>query len=263
MKLQTTLSSAALLLLLAVMVVQAIDPAYIQNVREAAVRGRTAGYAMYQDEDDGGLRIPSPFASTSYVFPSSPEKRFPSGEHIEILVGFRNNGEESLNITSVEASFNHPLDHRHYIQNFTRGHYGLVVRPASEASFSYVIRPDVMLEPKPMDLVVSVHYHDERHVNWTTVVFNSTIEMVDAGTAVDAETFFILLLVAAGAGLLLFVVSRVLPSFRKSGGRTKVERGTKKGAGQDQVDQEWLKGTAADPSFQQRKKSSGGAKKNQ
>jgi len=41
----------------------------------------------------------------------------PSGQVVRFLVGFKNNGEKDLTVTSMETSFRYPQDYSFYIQN--------------------------------------------------------------------------------------------------------------------------------------------------
>jgi len=211
------------------------------------------GAAEIFDVKDINLLVASPDAVTSFVFPRFPERQFPSGEPVEILTGFYNKGKEIFNITKIAASFNYPLDYSYYIQNFTTKEYGLAVAPGDEISVSYVFKPDPLLEPREFGLVVSVFYQDSQKTNWTSVAFNSTVDMVESGGGVDAQTFFTYLGIIAFLGLSGFLLSGVLSSWvkkhKRKGGRYEV--GTK---APREVQNEWLIGTSAEHDIRKKKK---------
>jgi len=202
-------------------------------------------------EDEPRTLFASPDVSTTYVFPRFPNKKFPSGEEVEIMLGFANNGAHEFNITRIEASYNYPLDYNYYIQNFTTLHYNWVVaKPSTQVSVSYRFRPDALLEPRDFGLVASVFYRDAvTGTNYTSVFFNSTIDNVEPSTGVDTQLFFTYLAGVAVLGLVGFVLYRVLGNWAKRHTiRGKLESGTK-----DQVDDDWLVGTAADPALRKKK----------
>lgn len=193
--------------------------------------------------------VSSPDVSTAFVFPRYPTKNFPLGEAIEVLLGFANNGENTFNITHLAASFNYPLDFSFYIQNFTTKETNVIVPPGGQVSVSYFFQPDVLLEPRDYGLVASVFYRDQEGVNWTSVFFNSTVEVAEAAGPLDTQTFFTFLAIFAILGLVGFFVYRSLNSWRKKQSYTgKVEYGTRR-----QLDNDWLTGTAADPALAKKK----------
>jgi len=194
--------------------------------------------------------LPSPDVSTATVFPKYLDARLPIGKEVEILTVLKNKGELALTVTSIKASFNYPLDHKYYIQNFTEFPYALTVAPSEEYTISYVFQPDALLEPRDYDLVVQMFYGDAEGQNYTSVVFNSTIDMVEVGTAVDAQTFFVYLGVVAVLGLVLFMIYKALGHWRESNKNVALERGTKMNT---ELNNEWLQGTFADPSVNRKK----------
>jgi len=215
-------------------------------------------------EEETAKVTASPDVSTATVFPRFVDGKFPAGSEIEILMGFRNKGSKSFNITSVDASFNYPLDYNYYIQNFTEQSYGLIVNPYEEVSLSYTFYPDPLLEMRDFGLVVSVHYHDgvdSSLTNYTSVLFNSTVDMVEPEGGFDAQTFFAYLAILAVLGLISYILYRNLSSWTKSqkrSGSGKGERASGAGAA-DKLDNDWLTGTSADPSLNKRKGGGGGS----
>jgi len=168
----------------------------------------------------------SPDVFTNYVFTRFMDKKFPSGEPVEILLVLANKGDHQFNITHVTASFNYPLDFSYYIQNFTAREYNVALAPSIQSSLAYTFHPDPLLEPRDFGLVVSVHYSDEQAVNYTSIVFNSTIDIVEPAGGVDTQTFFAYLAVSAIIGMVGFVAYRVLGSWKKRQKFTPKEFGT-------------------------------------
>jgi len=152
--------------------------------------------------------LPSPDVRTAYVFPDFPAKKIPSGEIVEVLLGFTNTGRKEFNITTITASLNHPVDTRYYIQNFTKAEYGLLVGSEEQVSLSYKFRPDPMLEPRDFVLILSVFYHDEGLTNYTTPFFNNTISITEPDIAFDFQKLFLYVGFAAVLGLIGFLVYR-------------------------------------------------------
>jgi translocon-associated protein subunit alpha len=188
---------------------------------------------------------------TSYVFPDNPAKVFPAGEPVEVLVGLRNKGSRQYNITSIDASFNYPLDFSYFIQNFTRWEYGMPVSASQEVSLSYMFRPDAMLEPREFGLLVNVHYTDSTGKAYTSVAFNGTVDLVESAGGWDAQSFFAVLAVLALVGVGGFFGYRSLSTWaKKQKTAKKVEYGTKV---RHEVEDDWLAGTAADPALRKRK----------
>jgi len=147
---------------------------------------------------------PSPDASTSYVFPTSSNKKFLLAKTIPVVLGFTNKGNSVFNVTRIFASFMYPSDHRYYIQNFTRQAYGETVRPSEERSFLYTFLPDPLLEPRDYGLVISIFYSDLEGGNFTNVVFNSSIGLIESSEGYDVQTLFTYVGILGVAGLIGF-----------------------------------------------------------
>jgi len=158
-----------------------------------------------------------------------------------------------MNITSAIGALRYPQDWKYYIQNFTRKSYGISVAPGEFASFVYKFRPDPMLEPRDIGLSVSVFYTDSANQNFTSVLFNSTISLIETGSSIDAQSIFTYIGLIGVVGLALFVAFKSLgKSVGKKKSRAKIETGTQK---TDVIDNEWLVGTSADQSKSPRSKS--------
>lgn len=186
--------------------------------------------------------VPSPDAATSFVFPtSSSGKKFEVAKPIPVVVALKNNGENTFNVTTVSASFMYPQDHRYFIQNYTRTYYGQNVSAGEERAFFYIFSPDPMLEPRPYGLVVSIFYSDSEN-NYTNVVFNSTIELIESTEPIDLTTMFTYIGVIGVAGLVGFLVYESARGNKRKAPRRRIETGTQKAT---EIDSEWLEGTAA------------------
>jgi len=202
-----------------------------------------------QVQDFSAPLTSSPHAQTSWVFPDHPTLRLPSGEIIEVLLGFTNTGRKTFNITSLAASLNHPQDFKYYIQNYTRFDYGVLVHPDEQISLTYMFRPDALLEPREFGLIVSVFYHDEIGGNFTTAFFNGTIRIVDPDNGFDFQQGFIYFGLFGIVGLLGFLAFQQVNKktrHTKKTPATYVEVGTvSKSTPVVNLDNEWLEGTHA------------------
>jgi len=163
--------------------------------------------------------LSAPDVSTAVVFPAHNDGNIPSGAEVPIIIGFRNNGDKRYNITHIDASFNYPQDYSYFIQNFTEQHYHYLVGPSEEITLEYTIFPDPLLDMRDFGLVVSVYYHDGSSVqvgnNYTSVVYNTTVDIVELDTGFDPQSFFASVAVLAIIGLGGYFVYRNLSYFTK------------------------------------------------
>jgi len=200
--------------------------------------------------DQGPPLTSSPDVHTSYLFPDFPSQKLPSGELIEVLLGFTNNGQNTFKITHLGASLNHPQDFRYYIQNYTKFEYDVLVHPGEHVSLAYRFRPDALLEPREFGLIVSVYYHDELGGNFTAAFFNGTIDIVDPDNGFDFQQAFIYLGLFAIVGLGGFFGYQTLGKKTKLVKRRPttpyIEVGNvSKNAPTVHLDSDWLEGTHA------------------
>lgn len=184
---------------------------------------------------------PSDEALTVHIFPNSTNDKFFVGKPISIVVGFSNIGSSPFNISYVQASLMYPQDHRYYIHNYTKTYYGEEVSGSELRSFLYTFAPDPMLEPRSYGLVISVYYNDLEGSNYTHVVFNRTIELIETDESMDVQTLFLYVGVLGVAGLVGFIVYKAARSNKRQRGPKRVEYGTNTTV----LDNEWLEGTAA------------------
>lgn len=186
---------------------------------------------------------PSPFAFTSFVFPSSNNRKFLLGEKIPVVIALHNQGNGIFNVTQIAASLMYPQDHRYFIQNYTKTSYSQKVLPSEQRSFVYTFAPDAMLEPdRDYGLVVSIFYSDAEGGNFTNVIFNNTMQLVEDSTPLDLQSLFTYVFVLGVAGLIGFVVFNAGKNLKKKKGGRKVEYGTQRAT---VIDNEWLEGTNA------------------
>jgi len=182
--------------------------------------------AFVESADDADLLIEeekiiisSPDVVPTSIFPRHGDTRLPIGKPIELLIGFRNTGQKTFNVTSIHGSFRYPGDLSIFIQNFTSWRGGAVVRPNQHVTFQYFFFPDELLEPKEYLFVATAFYSDEDNINYTTTFFNGTIYMVEDTTPLDLITFFTYFLVLGVLGLVGYVLYTTVGSGKKGGFR--------------------------------------------
>jgi len=186
--------------------------------------------------------LPSPDVITFYIFPNGTEKNeFELGRKIEFLIGFNNSGSSVFNITRIQGSFMYPQDHRYFIQNFTKQEIPIIVQSNEFRTLLYTFKPDPLLDPyREYGLVVSVFYTDNEGSNFTNVIFNTTITMIESSETFDFQLLFTYVGILGVVGLVGFVVYNSSRKTMKKVKRT--EFGTKKAT---IADTEWLEGTNA------------------
>lgn len=183
-------------------------------------------------------------AFTRVLFPDSAERKFVYGNEIEILLYFSNNGNEAFNVTGVEAALVSPLQFDYYIQNFTRSRLAVVVNPKEEVSVRYVFRLDAMLDARDYGLVATVYYTDEAKKAYSSNFFNGTFTLVESNESVDVQLLFTYVGLVGVAGLLLFAGYKAVGG--KGSKRKSKNYQTATTSSADELDNDWLIGTAAD-----------------
>ncbi|KAJ0693104.1 putative translocon-associated protein (TRAP), alpha subunit [Helianthus annuus] len=185
---------------------------------------------------------PAPGVETVSVFPKNPVKLVVAGQETELLVGLKNEGEQSVNVVAVHASVHLPFDHRMLVQNLSVMSFNNASVPASvQATFPYIFAVSKFLQPGTFDLVGTIVYEIDQQPYQNTF-YNGTIEVTEAGGLVSVETVF---LVSLGLALLvllgLWVRTQLQSLSKKTKKITKVEVGTRT---VDASMDEWLQGTA-------------------
>jgi len=123
--------------------------------------------------------------TTTYLFPSLVEKKFPVGKPVTVLINFINNGQEVLNITRVAAFLHSPFDLNYFIQNFSGSEVrGGMVGPKSQMSLDYQFMPDANLEPLEFWMSGVVDYQaDGSDKVYQSTFLNETVTLVNQGSA--------------------------------------------------------------------------------
>jgi len=158
----------------------------------------------------------SPDVIPSSVFSRHPDGRLPLGKVIELVLGFKNIGQKSFNVTSIHGSFRYPGEVSIYVQNFTAWRGGSLVRPGQHLTFLYYFYPDELLEPKDYIFVSTVAYSDEENQNYTTTFYNATIYMTELSTSFDFQTVFTYFFLLSLVSLIGYVIYLYLPKKVKS-----------------------------------------------
>ncbi|EFA77066.1 translocon-associated protein TRAP alpha subunit [Heterostelium album PN500] len=182
--------------------------------------------------------------SFSYIFPDYPNKEFPAGSVIEVLVGFSNNAEVAYNVSGIFASLNHPQEMKYYIQNYTRGEYGIAVQPGQHTTLAYRFVPDALLDPRQFGLLISMDYQNELQ-NFTQTFFNSTVLITEKPSTFDLEQFFLILFAVGIVGLVVFLVQGKLPKSKKPRSNKSTSSTSSSSVVSSDDTSDWLEGTSA------------------
>jgi len=137
-----------------------------------------------------------------------------------------------------------PVQFDYYIQNFTRSRLAVIVNPKEEVSVRYVFRLDPMLDARDYGLVAIAYYTDKAKKAYSSTYFNGTFTLVESNESVDVQLLFTYVGLAAVAGLLLFAGAKAVGG---KGSKRKSKRyDTPSKSSVDELDNDWLVGTAAD-----------------
>jgi len=217
----------------------------------ALTAGASAQDTEEEDEnipEEPVFHLPPKEVSTVAIFPRAPEggKSLYIGEVAEVIIGVQNGGDVAYTISHAAASIRHTLDFRYSIQNFTREDYFVTIEPEEEISLSYFFVPSEHLDPREWGLTVAIAFFDVEGRNFTTLVYNGTIDFIEPESTFDLQTFFTYVFALAVGGLIVFAVMRFTANLsEKSQKRRRLETGTVKKV---ELGDEWLVGTSADPS---------------
>ena len=100
--------------------------------------------------------LPSAFPFLTHPFP--PTVIF-LGEQNELLVAFKNNYPQEINITAIRLSIMHPMEPSfYYLQNCTPEFYYQTIAPETTKTFHYEFVPDAMLQPRAYVVVTNVYF---------------------------------------------------------------------------------------------------------
>ncbi|KAK7264096.1 hypothetical protein RJT34_31700 [Clitoria ternatea] len=194
-----------------------------------------------QGYDEGNFPS-APGTDTVCVFPKNSARLVTAGEETELLVGVKNDGDESLNVIAIRASVHLPFDHRMLVQNLTTQGFNNGSVPAlAQATFPYLFAVSKYLQPGTFDLVGTIIYEIGDHPYQGTF-FNGTVEVIEAGGFLSMESVFLVTLGAALLVLLgLWIHGQIQHLSKKTKRAPKVEVGTRT---TDASTDEWLEGTA-------------------
>ncbi|CAF1149993.1 unnamed protein product [Adineta ricciae] len=167
-------------------------------------------------EDEDSTRIPSSpdFRTVNVFIQPARTNELIAGKLTRLLVGARNNGTQSFVVESIDGSLRYPQDFTYYIQNFTSLRSDKVLEPGLEATFEYLFMPSETFNGRPMGLVVLINYRNNEGKQFQNVVFNQTINLIDADEGFDGETFFLYVFLFAILVLLGFLGYQYLLSNR-------------------------------------------------
>jgi len=199
-----------------------------------------------EDDDTGDVKLSaSPDVETTILFTKpagTSSLDIPAGEIAEFLVGFSNKGSQEMIIETVEAAFHYPMDFSYVIQNFSSIQYSKIVKPHQQATVSYSFIPAEPFAGRPFGLSVNLGYRDAEGRIFSEAVFNETVNIIEVDEGFDGETFFLVLIFAAIAILLLLLGQQTLSSFGKRRGGSRIETGTKgaSSVSDDGIDYDWL-----------------------
>ncbi|KVH96001.1 Translocon-associated protein (TRAP), alpha subunit [Cynara cardunculus var. scolymus] len=238
-------------------------------VTETVQEGGDIGIVGDDIQDFGGGNFsPAPGVKTVCVFPKNPVKVVVAGQETELLIGLKNEGEQSVKVLAVYASVHLPFDHQMLVQNLSTQHlsccFALVqlfytqefdmtniclcfqafnnasVPGSVQATYPYIFAVSKFLQPGTFDLVGTIVYEID-NLPYQNTFYNGTIEVTEAGGLISVETVF---LVSLGLALLVLLglwVRGQLQNLSKKTKRVKVEVGTRT---VDASMDEWLQGTA-------------------
>jgi len=183
-------------------VVQAADEEEVEVTEEEQAQVPVTADAYDGDEpvDDVSADV-----TTTYLFPTLVDKKFPVGKPVTVLINFINNGQEVLNITRVAGFLHSPFDLNYYIQNFTASEVrGGMVGPKSQMSLDYQFMPDANLEPLEFWMSGVVDYQaDGSDKVYQSTFLNETVTLVNHGSAGELTIILstLVLLGAFGVGI--------------------------------------------------------------
>ncbi|KAL2468463.1 Translocon-associated protein (TRelated to AP2) [Forsythia ovata] len=175
-----------------------------------------------------------------------------SWEESELLVGFKNEGESSINVIAIQATVHLPYDHHYLVQNLSAQAFNNAsVPPSAQATFPYLFAVSKFLQAGAFDLVGTIVYEIDQNPYQSTF-YNGTIEVTESGGLLSVESVFLFCLGVALLGLLGFWIRSQIQHFSKKTKRApKVEVGT--GTTDASLD-EWLQGTAYTQSLSSKSK---------
>lgn len=182
--------------------------------------------------------------TVAHYFPEHPDKAFPAGDVISVVISGRNTGSKALNLSAVVGSINSPEKYEMFIQNFTTMRYFTPLEPGAEASIEYKFRADPILGATPArEFTVALHLFYETEGQYaSTTFFNQTVELTERPKVVDFDLLWLAAtLLAIGALIAYFGYGALSEKLGLGKGKAKK---SKKAEGPVVLDEEdWIKGT--------------------
>lgn len=215
----------------------------VEDEDDTAQRAPTSTGEEEEEEEGEPSLKPSPDAETMILFTKpTGTTEFPAGGLIRFLVGFINKGDKDFIVESLEASFRYPQDYSFYIQNFTAYRLEKTVESERQATFEYGFTPSETFNARPFGLVINLNYKDSEGQYYQDAVFNETIQITEPDEGLDGETFFLYVLMAAIAVLLLVGAQQLVVTLKKKtrsgkSSKPRVEMGTQNNT---DIDYDWI-----------------------
>ncbi|XP_018667241.2 translocon-associated protein subunit alpha [Ciona intestinalis] len=143
-------------------------------------------------------------AETAIIFNSGVEPEIIAGKKASGLIHFSNTGSNNFIITSIDGSFRYPQDFSYVIQNFSVIAPNKMIDAGKEGSFQYDFLPGELAGGRSFGLLINVNYKDTEENIYKDAVYNQTIQVLENEEGVDAETFFMYIMLMALGFLGLF-----------------------------------------------------------
>lgn len=131
--------------------------------------------------------------SVVHYFPEHPDKQFPAGDVISVVVSGHNTGSRPMNLSAIVGSINSPEKYEMFIQNFTIGRYFAPLAPGAEASLEYKFRADPILgSTPPREFIVALHlFYEVEGAYFSTTFFNQTVDITEPPKVVDTDLLWL------------------------------------------------------------------------
>lgn len=194
-----------------------------------------------EKEDEIETLTAHPDTATAVIFSTGDEVELVAGKMFTSYIHFANTGSKNFIMTSVSGSFRYPQDYSYVIQNFTALPLNKMIDGGKEGSFVYEFLAAEMAAGRPFGLVLNLNYKDTEDKQYQDTVYNKTVTVQENEEGVDAETFFMYVILVALLGLALFGIYHGVASKSK-----RVKRATtssmpvEMGTGDGNVDYSWI-----------------------
>lgn len=181
-------------------------------------------------------------------WPEHPTKSFFAGKPASCVLGVRNIGSSTLNVTYALANLASPYNASMNLYNFTSQYLGDVqLAQGGETSAEYSIHLPRQLPPREFILQLTLVYAAAGQFK-TKLFFNETIQVIEEPTLFDTQLIGLYIIGLALVGFLAYLALE----FGKSKGWVKKSKPAPRPAAISTNKDEWLRGTAADPKLKKR-----------